>query len=108
LGHWIATGNGDPSTRVLVENGIRIDGRKNFTGCRVSPHKAAGIIRTNLSAISVAFAFFPIGLRFALDDLDRALGAFIHTLTASRAFFGIKEKHRLKPLGLGVLAPPAP
>jgi hypothetical protein len=56
----------------------------------------------------MAFALFPIGLRFALDDLDRTLGACLNTLTASRAFFNIKEKHRLKPLRLGVLAPPTP
>jgi hypothetical protein len=91
LGNRIAAGNGDPAIRVLVKNGISIDSLENLSGSRVSAHEAAGVIRTDLNAISMTLALFPIGLRFALDDPDGALGTGVHTLTASRAFFSIKK-----------------
>ena len=108
MGNRIAAGNGDPTTRILVENGIGVDSLENLTGCRVSAHEAAGIIRTDFNTIPMALALVPIGLRFALDDLDRALRTRFNTLTTPHALFTIEKDDGLKTLRLGVLAPQTP
>jgi hypothetical protein len=84
-------GDGDTTTRPLVENSVGIHVLKDFSGAHLPAHEIPGFVGADSGAFPPPFTEKTVGLRFTVAYLYRFPGTDGHAGAAAGAFFTRKE-----------------